>query len=308
MQTLVPVINKPDNYRADQQQFLLYCQQFDAKKLTQFSAQITDLSLLAEWDILDYHCVMMQHAQPQNYIELAHQYGFDLFVISGYPLLEKAGLLVMDMDSTAIQIECIDEVAKLAGTGEMVAAITESAMRGELDFKQSLRKRVGTLKGAPATILDQVRNNLPIMPGLERTLSALQNLGWKVAIASGGFTYFAEVLQKKFGLVAVHANRFAIENGILTGEVDGEIVDAQYKANVLRQLTQQYQIEPNQTIAIGDGANDLLMMQTAALGVAYHAKPKVQQQAQTMVNFADLTALLCILSANQQQYNFQQQK
>ena len=109
-------------------------------------------------------------------------------------------------------------------------------------------------------------------------------------------------------MVAVHANRFAIENGILTGEVDGEIVDAQYKANVLRQLTQQYQIEPNQTIAIGDGANDLLMMQTAALGVAYHAKPKVQQQAQTMVNFADLTALLCILSANQQQYNFQQQK
>ncbi len=146
MQTLVPVINKPDNYCADQQQFLLYCQQFDAKKLARFSAQIADLSLLAEWDIFDYHCVMMQHAQPQNYIELAHQYGFDLFVISGYPLLEKAGLLVMDMDSTAIQIECIDEVAKLAGTGEMVAAITESAMRGELDFKQSLRKRVGTLK------------------------------------------------------------------------------------------------------------------------------------------------------------------
>lgn len=308
MQTFCPVIDTPANYRTDVPRFILYSQHFDQAKLQQFLNSAQQLTLLTEWNIFEYHCVMLQHPTPQQLIPLAHQLGFDLFVISGHPVLQQAGLLVMDMDSTAIQIECIDEVAKLAGTGEMVAAITESAMRGELDFKQSLRRRVATLKGASATILDQVRNHLPIMPGLERTLTELQKLGWKVAIASGGFTYFAEVLQQKFGLVAVYANRFEIKDGTLTGQVDGEIVDAQYKANVLQQLAQQHQIEIQQCIAIGDGANDLLMMQAAGLGVAYHAKPKVQQQAQTMVNFADLTALLCILSANQIDFHFQQQK
>ncbi|OBX04954.1 phosphoserine phosphatase [Gallibacterium genomosp. 3] len=308
MQTLFPVLPKPTHYQPDLPRFLLYTNSFTPEKLAQFLQQTEQVQQLAEWDIFEYHCVLLQHPDPAQYIALAHQLSFDLFILSTTPILDQAGLLVMDMDSTAIEIECIDEVAKLAGTGEMVAAITESAMRGELDFKQSLRRRVATLKGASATILDQVRNHLPIMSGLERTLTELQKLGWKVAIASGGFTYFAEVLQQKFGLVAVYANRFQIKDGFLTGEVEGEIVDAQYKANVLQQLAQQHHIDIQQCIAIGDGANDLLMMQAAGLGVAYHAKPKVQQQAQTMVNFADLTALLCILSANQQDFYFQQQK
>ncbi|MFC0309832.1 phosphoserine phosphatase [Gallibacterium trehalosifermentans] len=308
MQTLFSVLPKPTQYQPDLPRFLLYTKNFTAQKLTQFCQQAEQVIVLAEWDIFDYHCILLQHPTPQQYLSLAHQCEFDFFQLTTTPLLEQAGLLVMDMDSTAIEIECIDEVAKLAGTGEMVAAITESAMRGELDFKQSLRRRVATLKGAPATILDQVRNHLPIMSGLERTLAELQKLGWKVAIASGGFTYFAEVLQQKFGLIAVYANRFQIQDDFLTGEVEGDIVDAQYKANVLQQLAQQHHIAISQCIAIGDGANDLLMMQAAGLGVAYHAKPKVQQQAQTMVNFADLTALLCILSANQQDFYFQQQK
>ena len=204
----------------------------------------------------------------------------------------------MDMDSTAIQIECIDEIAKLAGTGDMVSAITERAMRGELDFSQSLRQRVATLKDAPEGILQEVKQHLPLMPGLVETVKELKNHGWKVAIASGGFTYFAEVLQQKLGLDFIAANQFEIIDSKLTGNVQGAIVDAQYKAQTLQQLAQQFHIAKENTVAIGDGANDLAMMQVADVGVAYHAKPKVQQLAQVIVNFTDLTALLCILSAN----------
>ena len=204
----------------------------------------------------------------------------------------------MDMDSTAIQIECIDEIAKLAGTGDMVSAITERAMRGELDFSQSLRQRVATLKDAPESILQEVKQHLPLMPGLVDTVKELKNHGWKVAIASGGFTYFAEVLQQKLDLDFIAANQFEIIDGKLTGNVQGVIVDAQYKAQTLQQLAQQFNIPTENTVAIGDGANDLTMMQVANVGVAYHAKPKVQQLAQVIVNFTDLTALLCILSAN----------
>ena len=204
----------------------------------------------------------------------------------------------MDMDSTAIQIECIDEIAKLAGVGELVSAITESAMRGELDFEQSLRRRVGTLKGAPESILQQVRENLPLMPGLVETIQTLQKYGWKTAIASGGFTYFADYLKALLQLDFAASNQFDIEDGKLTGLVKGDVVDAQYKAKTLQHLLEAYGIDSQHSIAIGDGANDLAMMNVAGLGVAFHAKPKVQQQAQIVVNFADLTALLCLLSAN----------
>ena len=204
----------------------------------------------------------------------------------------------MDMDSTAIQIECIDEIAKLAGVGELVSAITESAMRGELDFEQSLRRRVGTLKGAPESILQQVRENLPLMPGLVETIQTLQKYGWKTAIASGGFTYFADYLKALLQLDFAASNQFDIEDGKLTGLVKGDVVDAQYKAKTLQRLLEKYGIDSQHSIAIGDGANDLAMMNVAGLGVAFHAKPKVQQQAQIVVNFADLTALLCLLSAN----------
>ena len=212
--------------------------------------------------------------------------------------LSEKGLLVMDMDSTVIQIECIDEIAKLAGTGELVSAITESAMRGELDFEQSLRRRVRTLKGAPETILQQVREKLPLMPGLIETIKTLQQHGWKTAIASGGFTYFADYLKSLFNLDFAASNQFEIIDGTLTGNVKGSVVDAQYKANTLQKLAEEYNIPRKNTLAIGDGANDLAMMKVAGLGVAFHAKPKVQQQAQIVVNFADLTALLCLLSAN----------
>ena len=242
--------------------------------------------------------VLLKGEWKAEWIGIAHELALDIAPLNFHASLKQAGLLVMDMDSTAIQIECIDEIAKLAGTGEMVSAITERAMRGELDFSQSLRQRVATLKDAPEGILQEVKQHLPLMPGLVETVKELKNHGWKVAIASGGFTYFAEVLQQKLGLDFIAANQFEIIDGKLTGNVQGAIVDAQYKAQTLQQLAQQFNIHTENTVAIGDGANDLAMMQVANLGVAYHAKPKVQQLAQVIVNFTDLTALLCILSAN----------
>jgi phosphoserine phosphatase serB len=290
------IADKP--YHSDQA-FILYSDSLNLTKLQAFQQKCGENFLcFAAWNVLHNTVVLLKGEWKAEWIGIAHELSLDIAPLNFHASLEQAGLLVMDMDSTAIQIECIDEIAKLAGTGEMVSAITERAMRGELDFSQSLRQRVATLKDAPEGILQEVKQHLPLMPGLVETVKELKNHGWKVAIASGGFTYFAEVLQQKLGLDFIAANQFEIIDGKLTGNVQGVIVDAQYKAQTLQQLTQQFNIASENTVAIGDGANDLTMMQVANVGVAYHAKPKVQQLAQVIVNFTDLTALLCILSAN----------
>lgn len=281
------------------QAFVLYSDKLNFTKLRAFQQKCGENFLcFAAWNVLHNTVVLLKGNWKAEWIGIAHELALDIAPLNFHASLKQAGLLVMDMDSTAIQIECIDEIAKLAGTGEMVSAITERAMRGELDFSQSLRQRVATLKDAPESILQEVKQHLPLMPGLVETVKELKNHGWKVAIASGGFTYFAEVLQQKLDLDFIAANQFEIIDGKLTGNVQGVIVDAQYKAQTLQQLAQQFHIATENTVAIGDGANDLAMMQVADVGVAYHAKPKVQQLAQVIVNFTDLTALLCILSAN----------
>ena len=281
------------------QAFILYSDNLNLTKLQAVQQKCGENFLcFAVWNVLHNTVVLLKGEWKAEWIGIAHELALDIAPLNFHASLKQAGLLVMDMDSTAIQIECIDEIAKLAGTGDMVSAITENAMRGELDFSQSLRQRVATLKGAPESILQEVKQHLPLMPGLVDTIKELKNHGWKVAIASGGFTYFAEVLQQKLGLDFIAANQFEIIDGKLTGNVQGAIVDAQYKAQTLQQLAQQFHIATENTVAIGDGANDLAMMQVADVGVAYHAKPKVQQLAQVIVNFTDLTALLCILSAN----------
>lgn len=280
--------------------FVLYGSRLDAEKLAQFQQKCGEnLLILETWDLLYNTLVLLQGKWDISWQNYANQLELDVALLNFVPHLSQGGLLVMDMDSTAIQIECIDEIAKLAGTGELVSSITAQAMRGELDFEQSLRRRVETLKGASAQILEQVRTHLPLMPGLVETIAELKKFGWKIAIASGGFTYFTEYLHDTLGLDNTVANQFVIENGYLTGELKGDIVHAQYKAHTLQRLAQEYKIPMSATIAIGDGANDLPMLNTAALGVALHAKPKVQQQAQVVVNCADFTALLCLLSANE---------
>ena len=279
--------------------FILYGTKLDMITLEKFQQKCgQNFQILDVWMVEQNIVVLLKGQWFVDFINFAHDLEVDIAKLDFSPKLSQAGLLVMDMDSTAIQIECIDEIAKLAGVGELVSAITESAMRGELDFEQSLRRRVGTLKGAPESILQQVRENLPLMPGLVETLQTLQKYGWKTAIASGGFTYFADYLKDLLQLDFAASNQFDIEDGKLTGLVKGDVVDAQYKAKTLQRLLEEYGIDSQHSIAIGDGANDLAMMNVAGLGVAFHAKPKVQQQAQIVVNFADLTALLCLLSAN----------
>ena len=279
--------------------FILYGTKLDMITLEKFQQKCgQNLQIFDVWMVEQNIVVLLKGQWFAEFVNFAHDVEVDIAKLDFCPKLSQAGLLVMDMDSTAIQIECIDEIAKLAGVGELVSAITESAMRGELDFEQSLRRRVGTLKGAPESILQQVRENLLLMPGLVETLQTLQKYGWKTAIASGGFTYFADYLKDLLQLDFAASNQFDIEDGKLTGLVKGDVVDAQYKAKTLQRLLEKYGIDSQYSIAIGDGANDLAMMNVAGLGVAFHAKPKVQQQAQIVVNFADLTALLCLLSAN----------
>lgn len=279
--------------------FIVYTSESLEERFMQFQQKCgQNFTIFDRWTIAENEVILLQQALQPAWIDVAHQLGLDIAPIDFTPRLSQAGLLVMDMDSTAIQIECIDEIAKLAGTGEQVAKITAQAMRGELDFEQSLRQRVATLANASVAILTQVQKDLPLMPGLVESVKLLQKNGWKIAIASGGFTYFADYLKETLGLDYAVSNQLEIQGERLTGKVKGEVVTAQYKADTLIQLAEQYQIDLAQTVAIGDGANDLLMMSAAGLGVALHAKPKVQQQAKIVINFADFTGLLCVLSAN----------
>ena len=213
-------------------------------------------------------------------------------LIKNAPTLHHAGVLVMDMDSTTIEIECIDEIAALAGVGEEVAAVTEQAMQGELDFAQSLHQRVSKLAGAPEGILAEVAKNIPLMNGLETLITELKKHQWRIAIASGGFTYFADHLKDLLALDAAHANVLEIIDNTLTGKVLGDVVDAQAKADCLLSLQKQYQLPFQQTVAMGDGANDLVMMNAAHFGVAFHAKPIVLKQADSAINFSGLDCLI----------------
>lgn len=225
----------------------------------------------------------------------AESQSVEVCLVSNGPTLSAPGLIVMDMDSTAIQIECIDEIAILAGVGEEVAKVTEQAMRGELDFAESLRARVKTLTNAPVSVVDEVAKNLPLMPGLESLVTELQENGWKVVIASGGFTYMTEVLKQQLGLDKTVANQLEMVDGKLTGQVLGDIVDAQTKADTVNELAVEYNIPLTQTVAMGDGANDLVMMAAANLGVAFHAKPLVREKADVSVKTGGLDQLLYLL-------------
>ena len=204
-------------------------------------------------------------------------------------------LVAFDMDSTLIQAEVIDELARIAGVGEQVAKITESAMRGELDFQQSFRKRVGLLAGLPAIALDQVIAKVPLTDGAERLISTLRKLGYKTAILSGGFTFFGRHLQSKLGIDYLHANELEIADGKVTGRVVSEIVDGQAKARHLRAIAEREGISLEQTIAVGDGANDLPMLNIAGLGVAFRAKPIVRESARHSISTLGLDGILYLL-------------
>jgi len=204
-------------------------------------------------------------------------------------------LVCFDMDSTLISTEVIDELARLKGVGDEVSAVTERAMLGELDFKTSLRQRVALLEGLPESSLKQVADNLPLMEGVEHLFAVLKQLGYKTAILSGGFTYFGEVLQARFGVDYVYANELEIVNGKLTGQVIEPIVDAERKALLLKMLAKQENIVLDQVIAVGDGANDLAMLAVAGLGIAFHAKPIVKKNAEQAISHLGLDSILYLM-------------
>lgn len=205
-------------------------------------------------------------------------------------------LICFDMDSTLIQTECIDELAERAGVGDKVKAITESAMRGEIDFKESFTQRVKLLKGLDVSVMQEIAENLPITEGAERLMSVLKRCGYKIAILSGGFTYFGEYLQRKFGIDYVYANELEVdEDGKLTGRYVGEIVDGHRKAELLKLIAQVEKVNLAQTIAVGDGANDLPMLSEAGLGIAFHAKPRVVANAKQSINTIGLDGVLYFL-------------
>jgi phosphoserine phosphatase len=203
-------------------------------------------------------------------------------------------ILALDMDSTLINIECIDELADVAGKKAEVAAITAAAMRGEIsNFSDSLRRRVALLKGVSADALEHVyHQRLRLNPGADRLISTIKASGLKIMLVSGGFTFFAERLQQRLGFDEIHANVLEIVDEKLTGRVLGDIVDGQAKANYLRQLAQKLDAKPEQIIAMGDGANDLQMLEQAHYSVAYRAKPVVRRQANFALNFSGLDAVL----------------
>lgn len=204
-------------------------------------------------------------------------------------------LICFDMDSTLIETEVIDELAVRAGVGDKVKAITESAMRGEIDFTESFTKRVALLKGLDESVMQEIAESLPITEGVDRLMYVLKKYGYKIAILSGGFTYFGQYLQKKYGIDYVYANELEIIDGKLTGHYLGDVVDGKRKAELLRLIAQVEKVDIAQTIAVGDGANDLPMLGIAGLGIAFHAKPKVVANAKQSINTIGLDGVLYFL-------------
>ena len=238
-----------------------------------------------------------------SFIELSSELSIDISFQEDNIFRRTRRLICFDMDSTLIETEVIDELADRAGVGKEVREITESAMRGEIDFHESFTRRVALLKGLDVSVMKDIAENLPMTEGIERLMKTLKTVGFKIAILSGGFTYFGEYLKRKFGIDYVYANELEVIDGKLTGRYVGDIVDGKSKAELLRLLAQIENVNIAQTIAVGDGANDIPMLNTAGLGIAFHAKPKVKANTKQSISTIGLDGILYFLGFKDSYYN-----
>ena len=273
--------------------------QLNIDKIIRLSGRIN----LQESDQLGRACVEFSvrgkasdpHAFKKSLLELAHQYDIDIAFQEDNIFRRNRRLVVFDMDSTLIDAEVIDELAIEAGVGQQVAEITEAAMQGKLDFKQSFEQRLALLKGLDASVLPKIAQSLRLNEGAEHLITTLKKLGFKTAIVSGGFSFFGEYLQDILGVDYVYANQLDVENGKVTGRVKGDIIDGQRKADLLRELADREGLMLEQVIAVGDGANDLPMLDIAGLGIAFRAKPLVEASAKQAISSLGLDGILYLL-------------
>lgn len=231
----------------------------------------------------------------QAFLELTSTLNFDISFQEESMFRRMRRLICFDMDSTLIQTEVVDELAERSGVGTKVKAITERAMQGEIDFNESFRQRIQLLKGLDVSVMREIAENLPITEGVDRLVKVLQKVGFKTAILSGGFTFFGNYLKEKYGFDYMYANELEIINGKLTGNYIGDIVDGKRKAELLRLIAQVEKIDLRQTVAVGDGANDLPMLGIAGLGIAFNAKPKVKRNARQSLSTVGIDGILYFL-------------
>lgn len=237
-------------------------------------------------------------AMKRAFMEICHESGIDIAFQEYTPYRRNRRLVVFDMDSTLIRQEVIDELASKAGVGDEVTRITDAAMRGDIDFKESLRRRLALLEGLDETVMAETAATLQLTEGAERLITTLKRLGYKTAIVSGGFTYFGHYLQQRLDIDYVYANELEIDDGKLTGRVVGTIVDGPCKAEILRELAAREGLSLEQVIAVGDGANDVPMLQAAGLGVAFHAKPLVKESARQAISTLGLDGILYLIGVS----------
>lgn len=276
-----------------------------SKVLSDHKANIETIRQLSR---SSFGCVEFVMSLPKNssaiqlkrdLVNATNELGIDMAVQKESLLRRGKRLIIMDMDSTLIQVEVIDEIADLVGVKKQVAHITEQAMAGELNFEESLRARVKLLKGCPFNKLESLANHLPLTDGAEHMLGVLRTLGFKTGVISGGFQFAVQALKEKLGLDYAYANTLEVEDGLLTGRVIDPIVSPQRKADLLDTIIQSENLSNHQTIAIGDGANDMAMLERAGLGIAFHAKPKLKKAADTSLSRGGLDRILFLLGLHE---------
>ena len=289
--SLIYIVKKDANFNVDEA--IAKVSEVTGLTLTKINSGSLNahIAVLCKTDAVNAHELCKQAV-------LDHKFDFDVFASNSFPTLKEKGEICLDMDMTSVQIEGIDEIARRLNVFDKVSEITSKAMHGGLDFAQSLTLRVSMLKDGSASVIEDVKKIMRETDGLDVLMQTVSKASWVKGICSGGFEQLICVLEKKYNLDMVCANSLEIKDGKLTGKVDKRIVDAEVKKEGVRKLQQEHNIKDSQIIVLGDGANDLKMIEVAALGIAYHAKPLVQKTAPFSINYSDLTAVALLLELN----------